>query len=106
MKLPSDATIAWRKVDEYLLRYRAEDDKSGYLALAGYGPDERDRLMNNLRAQLTIEAEFVEQTEYGTKYRIKGNLTGPNGRTLRVMTIWMKEDATEKTKFVTLVPDL
>jgi hypothetical protein len=45
------------------------------------------------------------QTEYGPKYRIRGTLTGPNGRVLRVLTIWMKEDATGETKFVTLLPD-
>jgi hypothetical protein len=34
-----------------------------------------------------------------------GTLTGPNGLILRVITIWMKEDTTNQTKFVTLFPD-
>jgi hypothetical protein len=32
MKLPADTIIARRKVTEYLLRHRAEDDKSAFLA--------------------------------------------------------------------------
>ena len=32
-------------------------------------------------------------------------LTGPNGGRLRVVTIWMNEEETGTTKFVTLLPD-
>ena len=46
----------------------------------------------------------METTEYGDKYQICGELTGPNGRTLRVTTIWMIEGATGLTKFITLYP--
>lgn len=106
MKLPADTIIARRKVTEYLLRQRRDDDKSGFLALAGYTQDDADRLLTDLRTQLlALDAEFFEDTEYGPKYRIHGTLTGPNGRTLRVLSIWMKDDATGETKFVTLRPD-
>ena len=65
------------------------------LALAGYTKDNADRLLNDLRTQLLPQdAELFDQTEYGPKYRIRGTLSGPNGRTLRVLSIWMKEDAT------------
>jgi hypothetical protein len=64
------------------------------------------KLLSDIREQiLPLEAKFIEQTEYGPKYQIRSTLTGPNGRSLRVMTIWMIEDATNQTKFVTLVPD-
>jgi hypothetical protein len=106
MKLPADTVIARRKLDEYLLRHRDEDDKSGFLALAGYTPENADQLMNDLRTQLLpLDAEFFDQTEYGLKYQIRGTLTGPNELVLRVVSIWMKEDATGETKFVTLFPD-
>jgi hypothetical protein len=39
------------------------------------------------------------------KYQIRGKLKGPNGRTLRVISIWMTESAGGKSKFVTLYPD-
>ena len=106
MKLPPDTIIAPRKLTQYLLRLRVEDDKSQFLALAGYTLEDADRLMQDIREQLLPqEAEFHEETEYGPKYRIRGTLTGPNGRVLQVVAIWMKENATNQTKFVTLFPD-
>jgi len=105
MKLPLNAHIDPRKLTEYLLRHRLEDDKSVFLALAGYTADNADRLLMDIREQvLPLEAEFIEQTEYGPKYRIRSTLRGPNGRALSVVTIWMTEDATNQTKFVTLFP--
>jgi hypothetical protein len=83
-----------------------EDDKSVFLALAGYTPDNPGQLATDIREQLLpLEAELIEETEYGPKYRIRGTLTGPSGRVLRVVSIWMKEEATGDTKFVTLFPD-
>ncbi len=106
MKLPDDTVIATSKLDEYLLRHRDEDDKSAFLALAGYTLENADRLMSDLRKQvLPLDAEFFDRTDYGSKFRIRGTLTGPNGQVLRVVSIWMKEDATDETKFVTLFPD-
>jgi hypothetical protein len=65
-----------------------------------------ERLLTDIRSQLLpLAAEFLDQTEYGPKYRISGTLIGPNGRTLRVVTIWMTDDATGQTRFVTLYPD-
>jgi hypothetical protein len=77
MKPPEDTAIARTKLHEYLLRHRDEDDKSGFLALAGYTLDNADRLMHDMRTQLLpLDAEFFDQTEYGPKYRIRGTLTG------------------------------
>jgi len=106
VKLPADTIIAPRKVTEYLLRLRQEDDKSQFLALAGYTLEDADQLLNDIREQiLPLDAEFHKETEYGSKYLIRGTLTGPNGQVLRIVTIWMKENATNQTKFVTLFPD-
>ena len=101
-----DTLIARRKITEYLLAWRLEDDKSGFLARAGYDPQSADRLLADLRTQLLpLEARLLEKDEYGAKYEIRGKLTGPNGRGLRVVSIWMIEDATGQAKFVTLYPD-
>ena len=101
-----DSVIAKEKLTRYLLRWRPEDDKSAFLEQAGYTLEMADRLMVDMREQLMpLEAELVEQTEYGLKYQIRGTLTGPNGRALRIVTIWMSEEATGQTKFITLYPD-
>lgn len=79
MKLPLNAHIDPRKLTDYLLRQRLEDDKSAFLALAGYTADNAARLLPDIREQvLPSEAEFIEQTEYGPKYRIRRTLRGPN----------------------------
>jgi len=63
-------------------------------------------LRADIREQLlTQEAEFIEPTAYGPKYRIRGALTGPNGRVLFVVTIWMADEAAGKVKFLTLYPE-
>jgi hypothetical protein len=104
--LPTNTIIARRKLTEYLLRRRQEDDKSAFLALAGYTLENADRLLMDLQEQLLpLDAELHDETEYGPKYQIRGTLTGPNGRALRVLTVWMKEEATGETKFITLLPD-
>ena len=106
MKLPADTIIAPNKLTQYLLRLRVEDDKSQFLELAGYTLTDANRLLRDIREQvLPLDAEFHEETEYGPKYRIRGTLTGPNGRVLHVLTIWLKESATNQVKFVTLFPD-
>ena len=48
---------------------------------------------------------MIGPTEYGTKYRIRGTLRGPSSRELRVVSIWMTEEATGVTKFLTLYPE-
>jgi hypothetical protein len=105
MKLPSDAIVARSKVVKYLLEWRPENDKSRFLSQAGYAASQPDRLEEDIRRQLLpLEAELEETTEYGEKYRICGSLTGPNGRILEVVSIWMIERATGITKFITLYP--
>jgi len=40
---------------------------------------------------LTLEAEFLGGTAYGELWKIRGTLKGPNGISISVVTIWMKE---------------
>lgn len=42
---------------------------------------------------------------YGELWKIRGTLKGPNGISISVVTIWMKEKYTGLTKFITLFPD-
>ena len=105
MKLPPDSEIDRAKVTQYLLTLRIEDDKAKFLGLAGYTLVHAGELLEDLRGLLASEAELIQFTEYGDKYEIRGTLTGPNGRKLRVVSIWMIEEATSRTKFVTLYPD-
>lgn len=107
MKLPVDAIIAREKLTDYLLRPRDDHDKSGFLAVAGYTTSDADRLEADMRSQLLpLDAAPAAETVYGEKFIVRGALTGPNGRTLKVLSVWMVEKATGLTKFITLYPEI
>ena len=91
---------------EYLLSYRTEDDKSGFLAIAGYDQEDWTQLESDLRRQIEeCEAQLVRITQYGEMYEIKGQLSGPNGKRLDVITVWIQLYANGETRFVTLFPN-
>ena len=106
MKLPENTLIAHEKLTQYLLVLKKRNDKSQWLAQAGYTIENWQLLENDLRAQLLpLDAIPTESTKYGQMYEIRGRLTGPNGKSLSVRTVWMKETATGNTKFITMYPD-
>lgn len=106
MKLPRDTMIAREKLEDYLLRPRDDHDKAGFLALAGYDRDSVGMLDTDLRTQLLpLGAEIAGASVYGQKFVIRGTLTGPNGRSLRVLSVWMLDNASGLTKFITLHPE-
>src|SRR5262249_13913463 len=76
---------------KYLLVPRPWDDKSKFLAQAGFTQDNPDELMAALR-RLAAETEAVEDgtNEYGTFYRVEGELVGPVGRPLAVVAVWLR----------------
>ena len=106
MKLPQDSVISEKKLREYLLSPRTEDDKSGFLASAGYGPTHWRQLETDLRQLIqNQDAKLLRTTQYGDLYRVAGRLVGPNSRALNVVTIWITLSLNGETRFVTLVPD-
>jgi len=106
MKLPKNSLIAHEKLTQYLLISRKRNDKSQWLAQAGYTFENWQELKNDLRVQiLSFEAMSIERTKYGQMYEIRGKLTGPNGKSLSVCTIWLTETETKSTKFITMYPD-
>jgi hypothetical protein len=52
-----------------------------------------------------LDAVPTKTNKFGQYYEIRGSLTGPNGVTLAVRTVWMIEHLSGETRFVTLVPD-
>lgn len=106
VKLPSGSLIALAKITHDLLVPLARGDKSGFLKLAGYDASLALRLLNDLRDQVLVcEAVAIELTDHGQYFEISSPLTGPNGRVLDIRTIWMKEQLSGQTEFITLIPD-
>src|SRR5438132_6240613 len=101
MRLPPDAVIAQEKMRDYLnggLRTTSHSFWPRQVILSSMHIDWRmtsaincSSLKQNLKEPLnTVRCTVV------------GSLIGPNGRTLRVKSIWMIESATKKSKFITL----
>ena len=106
MKLPENTLISREKLTKYLLVLQKRNDKSQWLAQADYSIENWQVLEKDLRNQiLSIDAIPIESTEYGQLCEIRGPLMGPNGKRLSVCTVWMTENATGKTKFITMYPD-
>lgn len=105
MKLDPNAIIGERKLAGYLLTVRGRNDKSGFFALAGYTQSNWQRLESDLREQfLSHEAEFSRRSEHGDVYVIRGQLRGPNDQMLELVTVWIIEVNTGRTRLVTAVP--
>ncbi len=104
MLIPKDAIIADEKLTRYLLVPRLWDDKSGFLAQAGFMLDTWTDLLQAIRRLAdSVEAEDAGGNEYGRFYRVEGPLVGPGGA-LRVKLIWVQRAVDGKYYFVTLVP--
>jgi len=106
MRLPNNTLIDPEKLTGYLLVFKKHNDKSRWLAKAGYTLETWQVLQDDLRKQFKFtDAEFIEITEYGKMYQIKGKLKDPNKIGLCVSTIWIIESNTGISKFVTMYPD-
>jgi hypothetical protein len=102
--LPLNSVITPAKITQYLLIPLPKDDKSKFLAQAGYTLENWQQLAMDIKAQiLTQPAQLIQETRYGQKYQIKANLTGPNHVTLKTLTIWMTYQ--NVCRFITLIPD-
>lgn len=106
MRIPEDLIIPDHKITQYLLVQKARNDKSKFLAQAGFTQDNPEALKLAIQIQAII-AEAIEQknNEYGTFYQVENELIGANGVTLSVVTIWLQRKIDDKFQFVTLKPN-
>jgi hypothetical protein len=105
MKLPLNVIIPDAKLTRYPLISREQDDKSKFLAQAGFTQDNPEQLKQApLRLSQTQEAIEDAQNEYGVFYRVEGNLEGLNNRNLAVIAIWLKRKIDQQVQFITLKP--
>lgn len=91
MKLPNRVQVEIRpeKILEYLLspHHPMGRHKAAIFFRLGYTVENWERLASDLLALgRTGEAERVAST-YGEKFRIVGNILGPNGRSVAVLTL-------------------
>mgnify|MGYP001267654704 CR=1 FL=1 len=105
MKIPIDAVIPPPKLNQYLLVFHEQDDKSLFLAQAGFTQDNPNQLEAAIRQLImTYEAVWDIENEHGIFYLVEGMLQGVNERQLAVVTVWMQLKATSQFRFITLKP--
>ena len=105
VKIPPDAVIPEDKLTRYLLVPRPRNDKSRFLARAGFTQENPDALEAAIRQLIRSEEAIQDRsTDYGDFYRVEGDLVGPQGR-LVVVTVWMIQTHVDnRFRFVTLRP--
>lgn len=104
MRIPPDAVVDETKFTAYLLVPRMWDDKSGCLRRAGFEMKNWTDLLRAVRRLAdAVDAEEDGTNEYGTFYRVEGDIEGPIG-ILSVVCIWMKQAVDGRFRFVTLKP--
>ena len=104
MKIPAEAIIAREKLTHYLLATRPKNDKSSFLAQAGFTQQNPQALEQAIRQLIATNEVILErEDEYGVFYQVKGNLYGPGGP-LTVVTIWIEQKIDGVFRFVTLKP--
>jgi hypothetical protein len=105
MRIPAEAVIPREKLSRYLLVHREWDDKSQFLARVGFTNDRPTELDSAIR-RVAAENDAVDDgtNEYGTFFRVAGELVGPTGGTLPVILIWLQWKLDGTFHFVTLKP--
>jgi len=105
VKICHEAVIPREKLTRYLLVWRPLGDKSKFLAQAGFTLENPGALLRALRA-LAARQEAVSdgENEYGEFLRVEGDLIGPDGVSLPVITIWLRWHTDGSVHFVTLKP--
>lgn len=104
MYIPENAIIPREKLAEYLLMFRPRNDKSHYLARAGFNRNNYLALEAAIRRHVREnEGRLGRTDEYGEFFRVEGQLRGPDG-ILSVVTIWIRPHEQSEFRFVTLKP--
>ena len=105
MTVPTDAFIAKEKLTEYLLIPKPKNDKSRFLARAGFTGQNATDLEPALRRLLHEYEAVLDRVDiYGSFYQVRGLLHGPTG-TLAVITIWLQQPEDNRYRFVTRKPE-
>jgi hypothetical protein len=105
VRIPENPTIPDAKIVRYLLVHKIRNDKSKFLAQAGF----TQRNPNALKVALQLQAvatDAIEDTtnEYGTFYRVISDLVGTNGVRLSIISVWLRKPVDGHFQFVTLKP--
>jgi hypothetical protein len=105
VRIPEDLIIPDTKITGYLLVPKPRNDKSKFLAQAGFTLENSEALKLAIQTQaLSTDAVEEKINEYGTFYQVEADLISVNGISLSVITVWLERQIDGKFQFVTLKP--
>lgn len=109
MKLPNRKTafIQPQKLIGYLLSesHSVGASKAKLLRRVGFNETNVDRLEAELlKIARSQPVKELVSSSHGTKYIIEGELSAPNGRVVRVRTVWIIDLGQVNPRFVTAHP--
>ncbi|MDZ7899019.1 MAG: hypothetical protein U5N85_13475 [Arcicella sp.] len=107
MKLPNyeNAFIAKEKILNYLLDEDNSKGKSVFFNLFGYFKDNfEDLAIDLIKLASSEEVSETEQTKFGLKFIISGNIIAPNGRSIVITSVWIIKNDENFPRLVTAYP--
>ena len=109
MKLPNSehAVVPPDKLRDYILSpvHPVGRFKSAFFRGLGYSADEYEKLESDIRSLLVAEAELAKITDFGSLYLVRGVLSGPNGRSGLIVTVWIILSGQVAPRLVTAYPE-
>ena len=109
MKLPHAdlAVVEQTKICGYLLNpsHRYGASKSRFFAQFGFRAEAWEELALALREHgRQNEVSRVKETGFGPRYEVEGDLAAPDGRRLRVCTVWQVDEGQGTPRLITAYP--
>lgn len=109
MKLPKheEAYIPKEKFTEYALNPEKDYNKARAFELAlGYTKENVDELIQQIYNRLSgCEAKEKPDNGWGKRYEVKMELTGPNGKSAKVITAWIDDKDTGEMRLTSAYVD-
>ena len=109
MRLPryQEAVIPKAKFVEYALNPEKDLDKAKAFQLAlGYTKENADELIQQIYSSLSkYSAKEKPDNGWGKRYEVKMDLTGPNGKTAKVITAWIDDKDTGEMRLTSAYVD-
>lgn len=109
MRLPNahQARVEDSKLRNYLLspEHPIGRHKYRFFKLLGYSQDQSEILRQDLLSLASSGLTVRQHTgSFGQKFEVHGKIKGPNGRSARLITIWIVEQGQSFPRLVTAYP--
>ena len=100
----SEAIIPMKKFTQYALNETRDPYKAAaFKSALGYTADNAEELIANIMRNLpNFPAKSQPDLGYGQRYEVIMHLTGPNGKSARVLTGWIDDKSNGEMRLTTV----